>query len=149
VKSQLSGMIAGRAIDANSSSCTSVRVRHVRVRQRCRIEPYLEQGGAATRHRWPGVSAAALTQEARAAHAGPQAPRLTRLARLIHQANRERASSSLSPLGPSSATRGFAPDPSGEEDLPPPSRTFPDFLRGTRQEDLHPCGGPRPAILPV
>ena len=38
---------------------------------RCRIEPYLDQGGAATRRRWPGVSAAAQPPKARAAHAGP------------------------------------------------------------------------------
>jgi hypothetical protein len=38
----------------------------------CRIEPYIDQGGAAARRRGPGVSAAAQPCEARAAHAGPQ-----------------------------------------------------------------------------
>jgi hypothetical protein len=58
----------------------SAQIRSVVRRQRwqpsadragCRIEPYIGQGGAATRHRWPGVSAGLCLGEARPAHAGP------------------------------------------------------------------------------
>ena len=40
-------------------------------RHRCRIGPYLDQGGPAARDRWPGASAALCAWGARTPHAGP------------------------------------------------------------------------------
>jgi hypothetical protein len=44
-------------------------------RLRCRIEPFLDQGGAAARRRWPGVSGGLSLGKARPPHAGPHPSR--------------------------------------------------------------------------